>query len=985
MSKAKGLFILIAIMMVSPVKIHAADSLDQAKFRRWTQAMKKSAKGPFEKILWFCKDGTRLPPKPYACSGHGGGIQHGLWNRQTLALRDAGFQVGNVLAELRPKRFIGPDADLKGLKQILLERFLIAADDGWIFRGARSYRGALQSEDEEASAERIVRAMLRDPLWLTPPRFALLREAVRLLPQKNSSPAVSEVRQLSTKIHKNDPNFAALRARIHAFPSRDAANLVRDYARIRGLKALQADYRRLAKVIDQVFSDRNLFVELKSVISKMRNPALKKSFKSARNKLKASKAPEERLLFASQLMAEMRDAMPKAGSVLLRLRLLRVSLVLEKEVFRVSSILMKSLAKTSRRQQLLWLNGVARSLYGIGFLHRRHLQGMDDSLDRLFANVEPSVYDYRKEIRYLEQAIGWSDRTWAFLFKESLNQFLVLEPLVGLYSQDRMRGSPLLFLGSLIDNLTMDANRLANMEHSLFGRSKGAGVRALNPGLARGVLHMARSGEATRDLHGIYLLEETTSDLTPVAGILTRGAGNALSHVQLLARNLGIPNAVIGAQWLPEVTHRVGSRIVMSVTKEGVVTLAEDSPEWDRLFIRKKQSKPSDMLIRPDLDKLNLEEQNFISLTNLRAGDSGRIAGPKGANLGELKYRFGDVVPSGFVIPFGVFRKFLDKPLVEGGPTVFSWMQDAYVQIAALPPETKIRQKKVQDFLSRLRQWIVRSDPGVAFRKKLKSALRQHFGGGKKGGAFGVFVRSDTNVEDLPGFTGAGLNLTVPNVVGYSSILRAIQQVWASPFTERAFAWRQAHMDQPQFVFPAVLVQYSFPSEKSGVMVTKDVLWGEPEWLSIAVNEGVGGAVDGQSAESLRVHPGSGEVRFLAHATASYKRQLSRNGGLKQVAASGSDRVLEEDEIRQLIQFAQKIPEKFPSLRDASSGLMAVDVEFAFRNGQLALLQIRPFVEAKGARRLGFVPKSGVSKFKWDDRTVPLDVIPDFLNRASGS
>ena len=57
-------------------------------------------------------------------------------------------------------------------------------------------------------------------------------------------------------------------------------------------------------------------------------------------------------------------------------------------------------------------------------------------------------------------------------------------------------------------------------------------------------------------------------------------------------------------------------------------------------------------------------------------------------------------------------------------------------------------------------------------------------------------MRSDTNVEDLAGFTGAGLNLTLPNVVGFDNLVRAISQVWASPFTARAFAWRQSHIDQ---------------------------------------------------------------------------------------------------------------------------------------------------------------------------------------------
>ncbi len=58
----------------------------------------------------------------------------------------------------------------------------------------------------------------------------------------------------------------------------------------------------------------------------------------------------------------------------------------------------------------------------------------------------------------------------------------------------------------------------------------------------------------------------------------------------------------------------------------------------------------------------------------------------------------------------------------------------------------------------------------------------------------GVFIRSDTNVEDLPGFTGAGLNLTLFNIVGFDNIVKGIPEVWASPYTARAWAWRQSHM-----------------------------------------------------------------------------------------------------------------------------------------------------------------------------------------------
>src|SRR5262249_62028246 len=105
-------------------------------------------------------------------------------------------------------------------------------------------------------------------------------------------------------------------------------------------------------------------------------------------------------------------------------------------------------------------------------------------------------------------------------------------------------------------------------------------------------------------------------------------------------------------------------------------------------------------------------------------------------------------------------------------------------------------------------------------RRRRRAAMARECGADAK---VGVFVRSDTNVEDLPGFTGAGLNLTLPNVVGFDNVVKAISEVWASPYTARAFAWRQAHMKGPEHVYPAVLLLRTVPSEKSGVMITQHV------------------------------------------------------------------------------------------------------------------------------------------------------------------
>ena len=328
------------------------------------------------------------------------------------------------------------------------------------------------------------------------------------------------------------------------------------------------------------------------------------------------------------------------------------------------------------------------------------------------------------------------------------------------------------------------------------------------------------------------------------------------------------------------------------------------------------------------------------------------------------------------MIPFGAFRAFVDLPITPDGPSVFEWMKSEYAAIAEFPEGSEDRRNRVRGFLAQLRQWITTTDPGPEFRAQLRAAIDGTLGADAD---MGVFVRSDTNVEDLAGFTGAGLNLTVPNVVGFDRIVAAVQEVWASPFTERAYSWRQAHMEQPAYVFPAVVVQRSFPSDKSGVMVTADLESRKPGWVSVAVSEGVGGAVDGQAAESLRVNVISGEVRQLAKATAPYRRVLTGAGGLQTVRATGADSVLTEDEVLQLTSLAREVDARFPGLVRGDGSRTPADVEFAFRDGQLALLQIRPFVDSTRARGDYYLAGLDAGLLDRVGLPVELDTIPGAL------
>jgi hypothetical protein len=538
-------------------------------------------------------------------------------------------------------------------------------------------------------------------------------------------------------------------------------------------------------------------------------------------------------------------------------------------------------------------------------------------------------------------------------FYQAMEKLTQIEPLAMLFIQDQLRGSPLLIFSKVLDGLSRDANRLAGVKHRLFDQDIGVGFTALNPGLARGTLHVEPdlSNLENFKADGIYLLPETVSDLPPVAGILTAGEGNPLSHVQLLARNLGIPNVSVADTVVVELSKHDGEQVVMAVSKSGLVEISPWSDRWKEIF--EDADAAGSVVIKPDLEKLDLTVRDLVQLDDLRAVDSGRIVGPKAGKLGELRAHYPGRVSRGVAIPFGIFRQeAFDQPYPGGEGTVFEWMVVKYSELAAIPVDDPEHARKAEVFRAELYDIIIKTSLSTKFQGRLRAALQETFGSDNPPG---VFVRSDTNVEDLAGFTGAGLNLTLPNVVGYENLLIGITEVWASPFTARAFAWRQSHMTQPEHVYTSILLLESVASDSSGVLVTQDIDTGDRAIVSVAVNEGLGGAVDGQAAESLRIPLDGSSVRVLATATDPWRRLPDPNGGLELLPSSGSDTVLQPLEIDQVIDFAQHLPDKFPPITDDEGNSAPADVEFGFVNGELRLFQLRPFLDSKMARGIGYL------------------------------
>lgn len=917
------------------------------QYRQWIVEMKEAPRGPFAAIKWFCKDGRVLGPQDYACAGKGQGWQHGEWSDRTRQLRAQGFKVANVLAGIDAgKAVAAPDfADTFG--QIVIERFLIAEDNGWILRKALFYRGALQEEDEREGARKLLLAMVMQPQW-NEARFLALRTGAQWLPHGRDTASSQRVRQMAATLSDQDPGFGVLRAKIHGTPEAGDAARVRDYAQKSNRGDLKPRYEELAAEIDRVYQakplDQTLNDTLRGWGGKSNIAHILRDSSAAWGR---DTAPAHRLRVTAHLLASLRGALPSLVTAEERLSALDLSLAVEQEHLRLAALLRERLATMTRAEAITLLQASANAAYGTGLITDRAVRSLEESFKSLTV-PEIDLRSYLAALRYLGLVPGWGTQQLRLQFGEAIDKLAQIEPRAELFVQDALRGSPLLFYSQTLDALARDANHAAGVQHTLLGRDIGTGFSALNPGLARGVLRsrpdMAKSGAFTPD--GIYLLPETVSELPPVAGILTAGAGNPLSHVQLLARNLGIPNVAVDQSLLPALRAADGQRIVLAVSPAGLVDISADGPQWDTVF-GPARAVASEVVFEPDVAKLDLSQRNFVSLEKLRARDSGRIVGPKAAKLGELKSHFPDRVAPGVGIPFGLYRAaVLDRPYRNTGKTVYQWMVESFRKLESLPPGSAEAQKQSEALRAEIYNIILNTDPGPEFRKQLRAAMDQEFGPGFKGG---VFVRSDTNVEDLPGFTGAGLNLTVFNIVGFDNVVKAIQEVWASPYTPRAWAWRQSHMKGPEHVYPAVLLLKTVPSDISGVMITQDVDSGDAGVLSVAVNEGVGGAVEGQAAESVRINRKTGAIRLMAEATSPRRMVPQPTGGIAKLPVTGRSPLIDANEARQLIAFADEIPRRFPQLGEDGKPV-AADVEFGFVDGRLWLLQIRPFNESRAAR-----------------------------------
>ncbi|ATJ82996.1 phosphoenolpyruvate synthase [Halomonas beimenensis] len=212
--------------------------------------------------------------------------------------------------------------------------------------------------------------------------------------------------------------------------------------------------------------------------------------------------------------------------------------------------------------------------------------------------------------------------------------------------------------------------------------------------------------------------------------------------------------------------------------------------------------------------------------------DVERVGG-KNASLGEMISNLagaGVTVPGGFATTAHAYREFLSH---EG-------LNDRINQaLSTLDVDDVTELARVG---AEIRQWIIDTPLPPAF----EAALREHY---EKLVALHpnlkVAVRSSATAEDLPDASFAGQQETFLNIEGFDNIKRAVHEVFASLFNDRAISYRVHRGYAHENVALSAGIQKMVRSETgaAGVMFTLDTESGYRDAVFVTASWGLGETV----------------------------------------------------------------------------------------------------------------------------------------------
>jgi pyruvate,water dikinase len=481
----------------------------------------------------------------------------------------------------------------------------------------------------------------------------------------------------------------------------------------------------------------------------------------------------------------------------------------------------------------------------------------------------------------------------------------------------------------------------------LFGGIK---LQLLNPGLAFGWLkrmtpeQLLNSVVSFRD---ILLLSRIPGDLPIVGGTITEELQTPLSHVNVAARTRGTPNiAYADAALDPAISGLIGKLIRFEVGR-GEYSLTEATLEEAEAFWSERVPEP----YQPSFDS---SFKGIPSFDELEFADAIRV-GSKAANLVELSRVLGANAPrAGLAIPFHYYEAFMNSSLVasqacdeaqeaclnehreatacagardfcgsHGASESFSGFVERMLADEAVESDTVLRDA----VLANLRHLIAHTKVDPEFAAELDGRVAAVFENSR------IKIRSSSNVEDLPNFSGAGLYDSYgANGDNGPAPSEVVTRVFASTWNFRAFEERSYwNIDQRSVRMGCLINQAVTDELANGVLVTENIA--DPSVYGMYVNV--------QKGETEVVNPTHGELPeiFSILGDANFEVVRQRFSSL-----SPDEPLLLAEEVASLYRAGDLARRHFAPLYGQAVGQLALDIEFKLTADRVIVLkQARPY------------------------------------------
>ena len=459
------------------------------------------------------------------------------------------------------------------------------------------------------------------------------------------------------------------------------------------------------------------------------------------------------------------------------------------------------------------------------------------------------------------------------------------------------------FIDSRID-VVLETDVFAEVNYVPFHEAEGYGF----------FRHMQDLNE-TPGSRDIVLYDALPNSLPRVGGIITSVMQTPLSHVNLRAIQDNVPNAYIADPLSNNaISSLLGNYIYYKVESEQFeireATLAEVNEWYEDLRPTEPQIPIRDLSIT---DIVPLDDIEFEMSTAF---------GAKCSNVATMRdFGFPEgTIPDGFGIPFYYYDEFMQFN---------NFYQEAQVIL-----ENPVFHNDINFRVERLK----------LFREDIKAApmpqwmlddLQAMHDGFPEGTA--VRVRSSTNNEDLPGFSGAGLYTSKTQYPDEGHISKSIKQVYASMWNFRAYEERDFYRVDHFMAAMGVLCHLSFQNEQSnGVGISIDPIYDTED--TFYLNTQVG--------ESLITNP---EANSVPEEILLYE-DPNQGGGYLVLRLSNlvnpGELVMDQVYLDQMREYLSIIHDEFAILYDVVGAEgFAMDIEYKVtEEGQLIIKQARPWV-----------------------------------------